>query len=202
MAEAVILGSLELERITALAIDQQRKLARHPIPGWDGDLVQDLGSSAAKIRLTGVDSGEGASLRLADLRQLAAAGEPVDFVASAAVAAEIEQVLVERLAVRQVGGEGETLHYGLELVQHVPPPVVSVAGFDAGFLDELAGLDDAAAAAELGSFVDSLADAGKEAAGAIADAVAVVEDIAETVAGLDGLERLLAAMAGVAEAAV
>ncbi len=201
MAEAVILGDLELDRVTALAIDQRRKLARHPIPGWDGDLVQDLGAAAVTISLSGVYAGASAGGHLEGLRGLAGSGEPVDFVAGAAVAAEVEQVLVGRLAVKQIGGERDTFHYGLDLVQHVPPPAATVAGFDADFLGRVAGFADAAAAEELGGFVDSLGDAAREAAGAVAEAVAVVEDLAEVVAGLDGLRELLAAMAGVAEAA-
>ncbi len=200
MAEAVILGDLELDRITALAIDQRRKLARHPIPGWDGDLVQDLGAAAVTIRLAGVDAGAVAVERLESLRGLAASGEPVDFVASAAVASDVEQVLVERLSVKQIGGQRDTFHYGLDLVQHVAPPPVLVAGFDTGFLDDVAGFADAAAAEDLTGFVDSLGDKAREAAGAVAEAVAVVEDLGEVMAGLGDLRELLAAMAGVADA--
>ena len=112
MTAAVVLGDWELTTVTELTVREQRKLARHAVPGWDGDLVQDLGAAAVEIHLRGVDvadSEHDAGDRINDLRTAAQAGEPLDFTASAAATSAVEQVLITGLAVRQLPGSQRCL---------------------------------------------------------------------------------------------
>ncbi|MFZ5816350.1 MAG: DNA circularization N-terminal domain-containing protein [Bacillota bacterium] len=197
MAEAVILGDLELDRVTGLAIDESRRLAIHPWPGAEGDLVQDLGQAGARIWLAGVALGSEAGNRLEALRQAMQRGEPLDFAASAAVAANIEQVMVARLQVYQPPGRLDYYEYQMELVRYVPPPPPTAGGFDAGVLGEIASAVDEAAGAAVDAAAGALAEAAAakaaldEALAAAEDAVEMVETVMEAVEGLGVIEEIL-----------
>lgn len=202
-AEAVVLGDLELDRVTHLYVEEQRKLALHRWPGGDGDLMQDLGAAAAVVRLAGVTFGENAGDLLEKLRQAMQAGEPLDFAASAAVASNIEQVLIARLVVEQPPGRIDYYEYSLELIRYVPPPPPANAGFDAGALagiaDDLAG----AAAQTMGDFAATLGTVG-EALGQLEKAKDLLEDAAavlEAVEGLGEIAELMEALGKVASTA-
>lgn len=203
-AEAVVLGDLELDRVTHLYVDEARKLAVHRWPGGDGDLVQDLGASAAVVRLAGVSFGEGAGDLLEQLRKVMHAGEPVDFTASAAVASDIEQVVISRLTVEQPPGRVGYYEYSLELLRYVPPPSPASAGFDPGALGGIASDLSAAAAGAVGGFNASLGTVG-EALGALDKARDFINDAQDALAAVQGLgdiTKLLAALGNVAKSAL
>lgn len=188
MAEAVILGDLELDRVTGLAIDESRRLAIHPWPGFEGDLVQDLGQAGARIWLTGVAIGPEADGRLEALRQAMQRGEPLDFAASAAVAANIEQVMLAQLRVHQPPGKVAYYEYQVELIRYVPPPPPAVAGFDVGALGDIAsGLAESALSA-----VDA-------AAGALAEAAAAKAALDEAIAAAQSAAEMVGAVMGAVE---
>jgi len=188
MAEAVILGDLELDRVTGLAIDETRRLAIHPWPGTDGDLIQDMGMAGARIWLTGVAMGTDAGSRLEALRTAMQKGEPLDFAASVAVAANIEQVVVAHLRVNQPPGMVDYYEYQLELIRYVPPPPPTVAGFDAGALGDIASdITDAAGAA-----VDA-------AAGAMAEAAAAAQALDEALAAAESAMEMVDTVLGAVE---
>lgn len=197
MAEAVILGHLELDRVTGLAIDESRRLAVHPWPGSEGDLVQDLGQAGARIWLSGVALGTDAGPRLEALRQAMQQGEPLDFAASAAVASNIEQVVVAHLRVYQPPGKVAYYEYQMALVRYLPPPPATVAGFDVGALDEIASSIADAAGAAVDAAAGALAEAAAakaaldEAIAAAEDAVAMVEAVMDAVQGLGVIEEIL-----------
>jgi hypothetical protein len=213
MAEAVVLGELELDRVTGLVIDESRKLAVHRWPGADGDIVQDMGMAAARIWLTGVAIGDDAGSRLEQLRNAMQAGEPQDFTASAAVASNIEQVVIAALRVTQPPGRVGFYEYQMELVRYVPPPPPPAAGFDLGSLSDIgAGIDASAldaiagAAGALGTAAGALSSI-DDALNAVTDAVAMAQAVAETVEqvaalaqGLEGIAELLKAAGGVVSA--
>lgn len=202
-AEAVILGDLELDRVTHLFVEESRKLALHRWPGGDGDLVQDLGAAAAVVRLAGVTIGPDAGDLLERLRQAMQAGEPLDFAASAAVASNIEQVLIARMVVEQPPGRVDYYEYSLELIRYVPPPPPTSAGFDLGALSSIG--EDLAAAAEssLGSFTAQLGTVG-EALGALEKAKDLLDDAAAILGAIEGLgdiAKLMEALGKVASSA-
>lgn len=197
MAEAVILGDLELDRVTGLAIDESRRLAVHPWPGSEGDLVQDLGMAGARIWLSGVALGTDAGTRLEALRQAMQQGEPLDFAASAAIASNIEQVVVAHLRVHQPPGKLNYYEYQVELVRYVEPPPPTEAGFDVGALGDIASSIEDAAGAAVDSAAGALAEGAaaaaalEEAIAAAADAAAMVEAVMEAVEGLGVIEEIL-----------
>lgn len=197
MAEAVILGDLELDRVTGLSIDESRRLAVHPWPGSEGDLVQDLGQAGARVWLTGAALGSDAGSRLEALRQAMQKGEPLDFAASAAVASNIEQVMLARLQVFQPPGKVDYYEYQMELIRYVPPPPPTVAGFDAGSLGDIASSIEDAAGAAVDAAAGALAEAAaaqaalEEALAAAESAVEFVEAIMEAVQGLGVIEEIL-----------
>lgn len=200
MAETVLIGELELDWVTEIGIHQERNLAAQQVPGWDGDLVQDLGERAARISLRGLATGETAAGRLEELRGLFQSGEPLDFVASAAVASDIDQTLIETLTVNQRGGMQSGYDYALTLRRYVPPPPPTTGGFADAFLEDLGALDAAAALDNVGN----LADIAGTAAGALNEVNKALELIDEAVGLVEGaleFKELLEALGGVASAA-
>lgn len=201
MPEAVVLGDLELDRVTGLVIDESRKLAVHRWPGNNGDIVQDMGMASGRIWLSGVAIGPDAGARLEQLRTKMQAGSPLDFVASAAVASNIEQVMVAALRVTQPPGRVHYFEYQMELVHYVPPPPPAPAGFDLGALGDIAGEIEAAAASAVDQAASALGDALEaknaleEALAAAGDALEMVETIVAAVEGL-GVIKVLMEKAG------
>jgi prophage DNA circulation protein len=213
MPEAVVLGDLELDRVTGLVIDESRKLAVHRWPGADGDIVQDMGMAAARIWLTGVAIGDDAGARLEQVRGAMQAGEPLDFTASAAVASNIDQIVIAALRVTQPPGRANFYDYQMELVRYVPPPPPAAAGFNVGALAAIgAGIDASAldavagAAGALGTAAGAMT-ALDDALNAAKDAVEMAKGIAEfaeqalaVLEGLEGLEKVFSAAAKVVSA--
>lgn len=200
MQETVLIGDLELDQVLEVEVRQVRKLAGHAVPGWDGDLMQDLGEAAAEIRLRGIAMGDSAGERLEQLRGAFSEGTPLDFVSSASVATEVEQALLERLDVVQSGEVNGAFLYAMTLRRYVPPPEPSIGGFSADFL---AGLDDlnlANALDQVGGFADALGTA-QGALDQVNKALEVLEDAKGLIEGALELEPLLSAMGAVASSA-
>lgn len=199
MPETVLIGDLELTEVTEIRIHQSRKLAAYAVPGWSGDLIQDLGEAAARIDLRGIVLGDDAGTRLEELRGAFASGEPLDFVSSASVATEIEQTLLEKLDVVQSGHMPGGYAFSMALRRYVPPPPPMIGGFDAGFLGDLSALDDALALDAVGGLADALGtaagalDAINEIAEFIEDAIALVEGAVEVQALIEAAGKVIAA---------
>lgn len=200
MRETVLIGDLELDQVLEIEVRQARKLAGHAVPGWDGDLLQDLGEAAAEIRLRGIAMGESAGERLEQLRAAFSTGEALDFVSSAAVATEIEQTLLERLDVVQSGEVNGAYLYAMTLRRYVPPPAPRIGGFAADFLADLDDLNMAEALGQVGALADALGTA-QGALDQVNKALEVLEDAKGLVEGALELEPLLRAMGAVASAA-
>lgn len=154
-----------IERLDVL---EERRLARLPVPGLAGDLVQDLGSAGLRVAVEGSLHGDEARDGfLETLREKFRAGEPVPFVADITTAAELDLVLVESLTVAEVAGSADTFRYRIVLQQYVEPPAPPAP------LDEL-GLD-------LDAELDGLAGLGLDALG-LPDLLATIPDVADPVA--------------------
>lgn len=182
MAEAMILGDLELDRVTALTVQELRHLAVHPWPGGEGDLVQDLGAGTARLWVDGVAVGEAAGERLEQLRKAMQEGQPLDFSASVAVGSDIEQVLIAALHVHQPPGRADYYEYRMALLRYVPPPPPPAAGFDTGALGDIAGEVGGLAGEAMGAFTEALGTA-QEALNAVAEVTSIVEDVLGAVEG-------------------
>ncbi|WP_342078159.1 DNA circularization N-terminal domain-containing protein [Yoonia sp. SS1-5] len=200
MQETVLIGDLELDKVLDIEVSQSRKLAAHPIPGWDGDLIQDMGEAAAEITIRGIAHGEDAGQRLEDLRAAFGDGTPLDFVSSASVATEVEQTLLARLDVVQSGHLNGGYMYAMTLRRYVPPPEPTIGGFSADFLQDLGDLNVADALANTGAFADALGTA-QGALDSVNAALDVLEDAKNFVEGALELEPLLSAMGTVASSA-
>ncbi|MDF2629559.1 MAG: hypothetical protein K0R39_3390 [Symbiobacteriaceae bacterium] len=190
MAEAMVLGDLELDRVTALTVQELRHLAVHPWPGGEGDLVQDLGAGPARLWVDGVAVGDSAGDRLEQLRKAMQEGQPLDFSASAAVGSEIEQVLVAALYVQQPPGRANYYEYRMELIRYVPPPPPPAAGFDTGALGEIAGDVQGLAAEAMGTFTEALGTA-QEALNAVEEVTSMVEEVLGAVEGAAILTQVM-----------
>lgn len=204
MAEAVVLGELELDRVTGIVMEESRKLVVHPWLGATGDLVQDMGMGAAQIWLTGVAVGEESSQRMEQIRRAMQQGKPLDFTASVAVASSVEQVLVAGLRVVQPPGMINYYEYQLSLIQYVEPPPPVASDFDLGALEQIELDSVSAAVSELTASLEeasALADAIAEGMDTVSAAAALVDKALKTVEGLAGLERLLRAVGNVVKAA-
>lgn len=162
---ALELGSITLDRLTAVQVDEAARLVHHAVPGLAGDLAQRLGRPSVRVHLEGVFFGADAAVRLAALRQLHWDGQPVDFYADAVGEGYFAQVLLQDLQVCQHAGAGDEFAYGCTLVEYVEPPEPAapdlLGGIDTGLLDEAA------------AFMDD-----------VQDAIATVSDLASLVASM------------------
>ena len=117
-----VLGSLELQQVERLTVDEDLVLAHHQVAALDGDFLQELGRRSARLTLGGVATGAEAAAHLEDLRGAFRSVEPVDFTADIATATRIGQVLIEEMAVRELAGKPARFEYALTLRQYTPPP--------------------------------------------------------------------------------
>lgn len=199
MQETVLIGELELDQVLDIQVRQARKLAAHPIPGWDGDLLQDLGEAAAEVYLRGVARGPDAGQRLENLRGAFRGGEPLDFVASASVATEVAQILPETLDVVQSGDVSDAYFYAMTMRRYVPPPTPSIGGYSKDFLGDLSALEDAAGLADTQALADMMGTA-EGALNAIGKAMDILEDLKDVYDGVINLKPLLSALANIVSA--
>ncbi|HEV2756799.1 MAG TPA: hypothetical protein VG318_13605 [Actinomycetota bacterium] len=117
-----VLGSLELQQVERLTVDEDLVLAHHQVAALDGDFLQELGRRSARLTLGGVASGAEAATHLESLREAFRSLEPVDFTADIATATRIGRVLIEDMAVRELAGKPARFEYALTLRQYTPPP--------------------------------------------------------------------------------
>ena len=142
----VQLGGINLTSLTQVAVREQTRLARHAVPGLEGDLAQTLGRASVEVALTGSFLGPDAANSLAELRALQLKREPADFLADAVGEGYFAQVLISRLEVEQRSGELDQFNFTCEVVEFVEPPeppaTGSMLGIDADLLTEAASFVD------------------------------------------------------------
>ena len=117
-----MLSDLELEMVDEIESDQDRVLAQHPVPGLEGDFLQELGRRATTITLTGVLAGEEVGEELKGLRERFLAAQPVPFAADIATATRVDDVMIEEMGVRELAGKPQLFEYAFTLREFVPPP--------------------------------------------------------------------------------
>ncbi|WP_324651568.1 peptidoglycan-binding protein [Georgenia sp. H159] len=131
-----MLGDLELEQVQVVTADEDQAVVRHRVPALEGDFLQDLGRRGAHLALTGVLTAPEVKDHLADLRERFHAGDPVPFVSDITSATAVDQVLIERMDVRELAGRPSAFEYHLTLRElteaepvevteiEIPPPPV------------------------------------------------------------------------------
>jgi outer membrane protein OmpA-like peptidoglycan-associated protein len=110
-----MLGDLELEQVQLVESDEDQVVVRHRVPALEGDFLQDVGRRGARVSLTGVLTAPETKDSLADLRTRFHAGDPVPFVSDITSATAVDQVLVERMDVRELAGRPSVFEYHLTL---------------------------------------------------------------------------------------
>ncbi|MHB1063828.1 MAG: peptidoglycan-binding protein, partial [Georgenia sp.] len=110
-----MLGDLELEQVQVVQTDEDQSVVRHRVPALEGDFLQDLGRRGARLVLTGVLTAPEVKEHLAELRTRFHAGDPVAFVSDISSATAVDQVLIERMDVRELAGRPAAFEYHLTL---------------------------------------------------------------------------------------
>lgn len=135
-----MLGDLELEQVQLVETDEDQVVVRHPVPALEGDFLQDMGRRGARLSLTGVLTKPEVQDNLKDLRDAFHAGDPVAFVSDISSATLVDDVIIERMDVRELAGrdsayeyhltlreltEAEPIHEEPIIIPPPPPPVVT-----------------------------------------------------------------------------
>jgi phage protein U len=122
-----------------VSVRQLLRVARHEIPGAQGDQLQLLGRPAARVELSGVLFGDDAGEALTRLRDLHARQEPVDFFAEITGEGFLTRVLVVSLDVFERSGHVDEYDFSCVLMEYTEPPAAPTE-------DPLSGLESDLAA--------------------------------------------------------
>jgi outer membrane protein OmpA-like peptidoglycan-associated protein len=110
-----MLGDLELEQVQVVQADEDQLVTRHPVPGLEGDFWQVLGRRGTQFSLTGILTAPDTVEHLGELRSRFHAGDPVSFVSDISTATLVDQVLIERMEVRELAGRPSAFEYAFVL---------------------------------------------------------------------------------------
>jgi hypothetical protein len=166
----VEVAGIALAHLTGIVTTERARLARHPVPGMSGDLVQTLGRPSVEVQLTGIFYGPSAAQDLQRFREAYLAIAPVDFVVQAVDDSDptqtlaFSQVLISGLDVAQRADQPDEFDFICRLVEYVEPPQPAAAdlfgALDEDLLGEAAGfMDDAQSAlAQVSQLADLLAN--------------------------------------------
>lgn len=176
-----MIGTWEPPSIERIDVSASRRLARHGVPGLQGDLHQDLGTESLTVVIEGSLQGdEKRSEVLGELQTAFLAGEPIPFVADIVESSELDNVVIIGFDIGEHSVGGDEFRYRIELRQYVEPPEPP------GLLD-LDGLPDLADLA--GSLLDGLE---------LPDLLGAVPDISDPTVPLQpSLDQVRAAVADV-----
>ncbi|WP_344416848.1 peptidoglycan-binding protein [Amycolatopsis minnesotensis] len=125
-----MLGDLELDQVQLVETDEDQVFTRHPVPGLEGDFLQDLGRRGARLRLAGVLTRPETSENLAALRAKFHAGEPVAFVSDISTATLVDRVLIEEMDVRELAGRPSMFEYAFGLREFTEAEPIDTDGVD------------------------------------------------------------------------
>ena len=177
-----LLGSISLKSVQRIEHALDSGFCSTPIAGLPGELQQRSNRLSHRVRIEGTLFGDTAADDLKTLQDAAAKGEELTFSAEISKALDLQKVVIQNFYASEVGGRTNFFRYQLALTESPPlPPPAEVSGF--GGLDDF-GLGD------LGfdtSILGDIADAAGQVAGAVNDALAVV-DALSALTNLDGLD--------------
>jgi hypothetical protein len=166
----VEVAGIPLAHLTSIVTSERARLARHPVPGMSGDLVQTLGRPSVEVQLRGIFYGPSAPDDLRRFREAYLAVTPVDFVVQAVDDSDptqtlaFSQVLIRELEVVQRADQPDEFDFTCRLLEYVEPPAPAPAdlfgALDEDLLGEAAGfVDDAQnALAQVSQLADLLAN--------------------------------------------
>lgn len=134
-----VLGDWEIPHIESIRSAERRSFAELPVPGRVGSLFQDLNTEPARVVISGsLYSDEKRDEFLEAVRGKFKAGEPLTFVSDIVTATDIQYVIIETLRFQESGVRPDQTDYLIVLCESPPPPPppASLAGLDAGLLDQ------------------------------------------------------------------
>jgi hypothetical protein len=176
-----LLGDITLEAVQEIEHALDGGFVPLRIAGLEGELQQRVARPSHRIHLAGILFGDGAKDQIGKLQDAAAKGEELTFAADILTALDLKKVAIASFWARELAGEPGRYEYRLTLVESPPlPPPAQVSSFG--------GLDDFGVG-DLGfdtSLVGDLADAAGAVAGAVDQAMSVVDTLS-SLSNLDGL---------------
>ncbi len=139
---AVRIGTIELTGLQDIRTVDARSLVQQRGPGQAGSVAQDLGREPVVVTMEGLLLGDDPHAALEELRQAQTDARPLAFAADAVAGAELTDVLIEDLQVRQLSGYRERYSFYLRVREYTEPPEPAGASLAEG----AAGIDADAAA--------------------------------------------------------
>jgi hypothetical protein len=164
-----MLGEFEVDGIHAIESFERRVLAEHRVPGLAGSYLQDMGTEANLIVISGSKAGDDARDDfLQHIRDLFNEGDPVTFTADINTATDLTDVLIEDLQVAEIGGSPDSFRYAITLRKYVKPPEPAPSGLlDEGILGDASKLVDAVSTIDQLGSVPNVGDPTKPLSGAM-----------------------------------
>jgi Carboxypeptidase regulatory-like domain len=111
----------ELRNVYNISINSRRALVEHRIAGSDTTILQDMGRHPIRIKFEGDLMGEKSKDSLQDLWIKFTQGKPVPFSSDLTGITDLTTVLIEELAIENVGGNPDRYHYFMRLSEYKPP---------------------------------------------------------------------------------
>jgi hypothetical protein len=140
------IAGVVLDKLVSIEAREGARLARHAVPGLDGEYVQDFGRPSVRIHVRGIFFGEDASERLVALRGHLLGRKPVDFLCEITGQGYFTQVMLDHLNVAQRAGRPNEFDFECLVTEYIPPPPPPVSSplgaLDTSIVDEAAGLMD------------------------------------------------------------
>jgi DNA circularisation protein N-terminus len=119
---AVMIAGIELPAARAVRAAEKRHIVHHHIPGFEGDILQDVGRGPSVFLIEGVLHGENAQADAEALRARFRNGTPVELVATLATALEVQDVLIRSIELSEVGGWPALIHARITVAEYIEPP--------------------------------------------------------------------------------
>ena len=119
---AVMIAGIEIPGARAVRATEKRYIVHHHIPGFEGDVLQDIGRGPSVFVVEGVLHGDGAQTDAEALRARFRSGTPVELVATLSTALEVQDVLIRSLELSQVGGWSTVIQARITVVEYIEPP--------------------------------------------------------------------------------
>jgi hypothetical protein len=143
---ALEIAGVTLDKLISIEASEVARYVRHPVPGMNGELSQEMGRPSVRIALRGIFYGADAIAQLEVLRGHLLSRTPVDFVCEMTGSGYVAQVLVDRFDVAERAGQPNEFEYQCLVTEYVPPPPPpssSLLGdLDLGIIDEAASMMD------------------------------------------------------------
>jgi hypothetical protein len=125
---AVALAGVDLVAVSVLRAAEDRHVVRHHMPGFEGDVLQDLGRGPSQFVIDGILQGDQAQSDAESLRGAFRGGSPVEFVAALATTLEVQQVMIRSLELHEQSGWPALIHIRAVVVEYIEPPAPAAIG--------------------------------------------------------------------------